>query len=151
MHDARPPRTADAGDARRVGQHRGRQRAGRVAGAGVRHHARGLVDHEDVLVLEDDSERDRLGGHPIGRRRRELRRDPLAGAQAMRRLRGGPVHSHGAVVDQSANARPGHLGEPRREPLVEPCPALGPAHGGVEPLPTAAHRMSPADQTTVQR
>ena len=110
----------------------------RVAGAGVHHHARGLVDHEDVLVLEDDRERDRLGGHLLGRRRRELRRDPLAGAQAMRRLRGGAVHSHGAVVDQSANARPRHLGQPRREPLVEPRPALGPAHGGVEPLPTAA-------------
>ena len=53
-----PPTPAMLG---RVRERRGGERARRLAGARVRDHAGVLVDHEDVLVLEDDAQRDRLG------------------------------------------------------------------------------------------
>ena len=54
MDDPQPPFLSPG---RAVGDERIRERAGGVAGARVDDEARGLVDHEQVLVLVRDAER----------------------------------------------------------------------------------------------
>ena len=63
----------------------------------------GLVDHEDVVVLVHDAQRDRLGRARPGRRR-NLDVDHLAAAQAIRTASRRPVDAHEAAVDQSSSA-----------------------------------------------
>ena len=63
VHDARP---LDAADARQavaaVGDERVDERAGGVPGGGMHDEVRRLVDDDEVAILVDDVERDRLGG-----------------------------------------------------------------------------------------
>ena len=62
MHDARTVDSADAGERVAAVIEQGvYERAGIVAGRGVHHHARGLVDDYYVVVLVDDVERNILG------------------------------------------------------------------------------------------
>ncbi len=61
VHDARPPHAADPRQAvAAMVDQRVDQRSGPVAGAGMHDEAGRLVDDDQVLVLEDDCERDRL-------------------------------------------------------------------------------------------
>ena len=62
VHDARPPDAADPGKAfAAMRDQRVDQRAGLVPGAGMHDEPGRLVDDDEVVVLEDDVERDRLG------------------------------------------------------------------------------------------
>ena len=61
VHDARPLLAADAAQIVDVMQQRVDQRAARVAGRRVHDHARRLVDDDQVVVLVDDRQRQRLG------------------------------------------------------------------------------------------
>ena len=61
VHDARPLDAADAGEAvAAMGDQRVDQRAGGVAGGRMHHQPGWLVDDDEVVVLVDDVERDRL-------------------------------------------------------------------------------------------
>ena len=83
MNDAGAPWAAHARSRWRMGEHRRRQRAGRVARTGVHHHADRLVDDEHGVVLEDDRQRDRLGLERLRRRRRDLDLDALTVGHAV--------------------------------------------------------------------
>ena len=61
VHDARPQHPADPGQAARaVGEQGVDQRPARVSGGRMHHQAGGLVEHQEVLVLEHDIERQHL-------------------------------------------------------------------------------------------
>ena len=105
VHDPGPKLPADAGEVAAVVQERVHQRPLRVARGRVHDHARGLVDHHQVRVLEKDRERDRL--------RRQVRRhglghaalDALAGAQLVRGLGERARDSDLALLDQPLHLR----------------------------------------------
>ena len=61
VHDAGPLHAADARQVGAVPQQRVDQRVLRVPRARVHGHARGLIDHDEVLVLIDDGEGDIFG------------------------------------------------------------------------------------------
>jgi hypothetical protein len=65
----------------------------------------GLVDHDQVLVLEQDRHVDRLRDRARRRGRRHLDLDHVAGAQAHPRPGGPAVHPDLAVVDQPSQLR----------------------------------------------
>ena len=68
MDDTGPKLAADAAEIGNVVEQRIDQRAAGVPGGGMNHHPGGFVEDDDVLVLEDDAQRQgfRLGGR--GRR-----------------------------------------------------------------------------------
>ena len=144
VDDAGAPRPAHARHAGGMRERRGGERPRRLAGARMRDHAGVLVHHEDVLVLEDDAQRDRLGRHLLGRKRWNLGRDRLARAEPMRGLRRPPVDRGHPLVDQLPDPGARQLGQARREPLVEPRPALRRDHRGANvPRARLAHRADP--------
>ncbi len=84
VHDAGP---LDAADARQrvaaMGDQRVHQRAGRIAGSGMDHEPARLVDHDDLVVLKHDVERDAFGLRYGRFGRRNCDRDRLAGVDAV--------------------------------------------------------------------
>ena len=87
VHDAGPPLAADAGEAvAAMGDQRVDQRAGPMAGGRMDHQIARLVDDDDVVVLIDDLERNRLrrGLGRLGRRHGDD--DLVAGIDAMARI-----------------------------------------------------------------
>jgi hypothetical protein len=92
MHD---PWTLDAPDARemcRVGQQRIDQRSGGIARTGMDHHACRLVDHQQIDILIEDIERNRLREYTRGLGRRQADADPIAGANAIARFCRASIH-----------------------------------------------------------
>ena len=96
-----------------------------VARAGMHHQPRRLVDDEEVLVLEDDVERDVLAGDiELLRRRHDdphMRAGFRLGAGIAHRT---PVHVNQPVADQLLQARPRQSEAlrlaARREHAIEP-------------------------------
>ena len=115
---------ADAGEfGAAVEQQRVDQRAAFRAGGGVDDEAGWLVDDDEVLVLEHHVERDVLGlgqGADGGRERDGVGGgcDHL-GAGVGDRL---AVERDAALLDQDAQARPGHACSGLRQPFVQPIP-----------------------------
>ena len=76
------PRPGDPADSRQriaaMGQQRVDQRPVRIARRRMHHEARRLVHDDQVFVLEDDGERDRLGDGPGGRRLGDTHLEGLA-------------------------------------------------------------------------
>src|SRR6266566_9459085 len=63
MDDAWPAHPADTDKARTAMREEGiDERTRRVAGGRMHHHPRGFVDDDQIGILEQDLERDRLGG-----------------------------------------------------------------------------------------
>ena len=124
MHDAGPRHAADAGEARAaMGDQRVDQRAGGVAGAGMHHEARGLVDDDERVVLVDDVEGDGLA---CGLRRcggRHAKLEAVARFDPVFRLHyGRPAQGNLALFDQALHAGAAQLRQLRREKAVEPLP-----------------------------
>ena len=87
VHDARPPHAADARQAvAAMGDERVDERAARMPRRRMHDEPGRLVDHDEVVVLVDDRERDRLRLR-LGRRgRRHDERDARARARLERRI-----------------------------------------------------------------
>src|SRR6185295_5717438 len=101
---------ADPGQVPDVVQERVHERAGGVAGRRVHDEPRGLVDREDVLVLVEDREGDRLGFDRDGPRLGHVHLDVLSGADHVRPLGGHSLEADGALSDQLLDPGPGKVG-----------------------------------------
>ena len=119
VHDARPARSTDARRAGRMRQHRGGERASRMPGPGMNDHPGWLVEHQHVLVLVHDRERDGLGLERLRRERRDLDLDPLAGGHVVGGLALRPVHANQSRVDQRLESGARHTGQLRGQPAVQ--------------------------------
>ena len=108
------------------------------ARAGMGDHARGLVDHQHVLVLVHDPERHVLGQEAVARGRRDHGLHALARLQPVRRLDRVAVDADAALGDQTLHAYAGELRQPAGQPPIEPRPGrVGLHHLG--PVALAAH------------
>ncbi len=117
MHDPRPQFAADRGQLLKVMQQRIDQRSAvaRIFGRSrsrMHHHARGLVDDRQVIVLVDDVERNFFWD---GAQRwsvwRPGDRDLLVAIalQSQRRLGRRPVHQHLACLNELLNPGAAHF------------------------------------------
>jgi hypothetical protein len=79
----------------------------------VHHHARRLVEDEEVVVLVQDRERQVLGDEAGGLGGRELELDALAALEPPRRLRGATLDLDAPVRHEALDAGAGEI---RREP-----------------------------------
>jgi hypothetical protein len=125
VHDPGPQLAADPREPAGVVEQRVDQRAVGVAGRRVDDQAGRLVDDDEVLVLEEDRQRDVLGDRAGRRGRRDRDLDDVAEAELGPRLRRRDAADRDvAVVDQPADLRAGQrvvapgqgLGEERVEP-----------------------------------
>jgi hypothetical protein len=114
-------------------QERVEHRARGGAARGVHRHARRLVEHEEVAVLVQDREGQRLGREGGRRRRRELELDALAPAQARRAAGGAPVDPDVPRLDEPLRPGPAQPGLEERQGGVEPGP--GQRAGDLERAP----------------
>ena len=116
------------------------QRAVRMTGAGVDHHARGLVHHDHVLVLVHDAQGQILGDGVDRRRRRQRDLHPRPdGHRRSRTVDDLPLHRDLAVLDQLGRTAAGHVGHQGRHDHVEPC-VLGRQTSVVRHHPSALNR-----------
>ena len=105
VHDARPFLAADPAEIVHVMQQRVHQRAARVSRRRVHHHPRRFVDHDQVVILIEDRQRQRFRlrrrvdqlGHVDG--------DLLCRFDRLVRLRRLPGDQHVAVLDQALDLR----------------------------------------------
>jgi hypothetical protein len=105
VNDAGPPLTADPLNVRAVMQKPMDQGAGSVPGRRVNHQPRGLVDHNQRLVLEEDAEINRLGG-PSGRfGGRDPAADGVTGFDPVAGLSDGAVDPDVPAGDQAGGQR----------------------------------------------
>ena len=119
MHDARPQLAADAAQILYVVQECVDQGAVRVTRGRMHHHAGRLVDDDQIRVVVENVQGQRLGP----RRRRGGRRDvhphEVAGADGDPGARGGSVEADQPVPDQSLDLRPRSAAETGGEKLVQ--------------------------------
>jgi len=80
------------------------ERAARGAGSSVHGHAGGLVDGDDVVVFEEDIERNGFGFSAQRWAGLDLDGDALASAKAMRTLGGAGIHEHKTRFDELLDA-----------------------------------------------
>jgi hypothetical protein len=104
VHDARPALAADAADLGRVVQQRVHERAALHAGTRVHDQARGLLEHEQRVILVHHRERLRLGCDARAAARRHRHHELVSRLQLQRRLRGAAIHQYAALRDQLLEA-----------------------------------------------
>ena len=131
VDDARPLDAADAGKAgAAMVDQRVDQRAGPVAGAGMDDEAGRLVDDDQVVVLVEDVERDRLALR-LGRLRlRQVDRHAVAGRELALRLRRPACRRRCTApcrISACTRLRDKSRAERCRQPLVEPLAGAPPA------------------------
>ena len=133
MHDARPLHAADAGQAvAAVRQQRIDERTRGMAGARMGRHAFRLVDDDQVRVLVDDPERDRLRLRLCRNRRRHMHLVGLAGPDLAAQSGDGFAPArHLAGADQRLQARAAELGQAQRQEAIQALAGLGLFDGSV--------------------
>jgi len=119
VDDAGPHLSADAAQARQVMQQRIDQCARRMAGTGVHHHARGLVDDGEVLVLVDDLHRQRLARERGWFGVRQGDPDAIAVVERQVRASRPARHRDEATGDQLLQLRSRVSAEERRQEPIE--------------------------------
>ena len=127
VHDPGSLHAADRREPAPVVQQCVHERASAHARSWMDRHPRRLVDHQEVAVLVQDVQRDRLrldsrrdgGGH--------VDADALAAADAVRGARRLPVHLHVAFADEPLQRSAAVAGDEVRQRLVETLatPRLG--------------------------
>ena len=125
------------------------QGAGGVARAGVHHQAGRLVEHQQVLVLVHDGERDGLRrafhlGFQLG-----LQPHQLAAAQQLAGRHRGAVQRGRAGLDPRGEARARIVGEQLGQRLVEPASGRGQRHPGF--VAYRGHAPAPAARRAAGR
>ena len=122
VHDARPQHAADAREIVAVREDRVHQRRRRVPRRRMHRHARRLVDREQVGVLVEHVERDRLGlRRRLGAGGGTSTRDALPRLEPQRRLgRARRRRAIRAVVDQPLHPRARQRRHAPRDEHVEP-------------------------------
>ncbi len=122
VHDAGPRHAADPFERRpAMGQKRVHQRAVQIAGRGMHHEPRLLVDDDEIVVLVEDDERNvlrlRLGRY--GRRHGDgialARFDP-----EVRVSYRGFAFAHAAFFDQRLEPRARQIGQPLCQEMIQP-------------------------------
>jgi hypothetical protein len=151
VDDAGAQLAADAGQIGAVGEQGVDQGAARVSGRRMDDQAGRLVDDDQVRILVEDGQRDRLGGELDRRRRTQPDLDPVAVAELGARLvDGGAVQADVPLLDQPLDLGAGQLRVAAGEEGVEARPHLlvaGARRGGVElELLDAAARVGRAHQ-----
>ena len=142
VHDAGPIGAADPGQRAEPMDERVHHRAVSRAGRGVHDHAGRLVDGEQVGVLIEDDQGERLGLGREPRGRGQLDLEPRAGAEEVRALARRAIDPHPPCVDQPLRlrARP----HPRR-PLAahSPPPTPRPARAAPARRRARSQRAAP--------
>jgi hypothetical protein len=100
MYDPWPLNAPDAGEMGTIGQERIDESSRGIAGARMHHHARSLVEHQEMRVLIDDIEGNRLRRHTRGFGRRQGHSDAIALAKAIARLGRSPIHQNLLLLDE---------------------------------------------------
>ncbi len=119
VHDPCP---GNHGKRRIEAQERVLQRMAGVAGAGVHHQSRRLIDHEQGLVPEDDLQRQGFRGNlPVGLEP-GVDVHPLAAEHFVLAAQAAPVDLHLAGLDPALQPRPRILRQRPGKRLVEPQP-----------------------------
>jgi hypothetical protein len=107
MDNPRPQLAADAAQIVHVMEQRVDERPRRVAGAGMHDHSRRLVQDDDVRVLIQDVQIERLRRELRRLRRRHVDRDPCSVMDERVRFEDdGPVNADAAVRNQPLQLRP---------------------------------------------
>src|SRR5690606_8714974 len=122
MHQARARQRLQL---RRAMQQPVHQGAPEVAGARVHHEAGRLVHNQECLVLQQDTQRDRLGRAGHGRLRPRLDDHPLPAADGFPRLRPAPVEGD----------------QPARDPVLEPAARILRKHPRQRLVETLARQL----------
>ncbi len=105
-------------------QQRVDERAVGIAGRGVDDEPRGLVHDDEIVVLEEDGERDLLAEQPGGALRLDPDKHLVPGGDGVARLHGPAADGRGARLDELLDRGPRKIlargRERRRQPPVEP-------------------------------
>jgi hypothetical protein len=127
MDDAGPQHAADSGEIAAAVEQRVHERAAGMTGRRVDDEPGRLVDDDEILVLVQHRERDRLRLGGSGDRFGRLGVDALAGGDALCRACGAAADARAPLVDPAPRLRARDAGE-RRERLI-----------GAEPREVVAH------------
>ena len=136
VHDPRPPHAAYPREALAAVREEGiDEGAVGISGSGMNDEARGLVEHQQRLILVADVQRDRLCLRRgiDGRRKRNLAAlawfDPQGGVRY-----GRAVHGYPALNDELLQAGAREIAEAARQHPIQALARLGLLDGGVEPV-----------------
>ena len=129
VHDAGALHAADARQVRHERQQRVHERAVRVPRRGVHREPRGLVHHDELIVLVDDADGDVLRREVERRRRRHDDHDHVAAAHGSRRLHGAPVDGDAALARERGCPRSAERRIPRLHERVHAGAGVGLACG----------------------
>ena len=121
VHDARSQHAADAREVLAVKQQRVDERAGRMAGRGMDDQPGGFIDHDQLAILVEHRERDRLGDQLERLRGRNGDLDRIAEPHARPGFhRNDAIDGDVTVFDQALDLRPRQLGDRTRDHGIEP-------------------------------
>ena len=119
MHDSGPQIAAQRGERLKAAEQRVDQRAAMHSGSGVYHHARRLVDGDQVLVLVQHAQWDRFRFGAQGRQLVGLHVDAVTQAQYAGGSRRHAVYQHPFALDPILQAGAAELGEALMQRLIQ--------------------------------
>ena len=117
MHDAGARQQFQVWIVMQQGIHQG---AAGIAGTGMDHQPRRLVQHDQVLVLVQDVQRNGFGRGAGLHFQHRVQGDGLAAKHGIPRAHRGPVQQHITGFDPACQPRARVLGEQFRKHLVQP-------------------------------
>ncbi len=139
MDNPRSLHPTDAGQCPAVGEQGMHQRAGASSGARMDDHSRSFIQDDEVLVLMQDVERDRLWCEQEWPSRRDVELDVLAGSHPMARLLRVAADQDVPALDEPLDPRSRQAARPGQE-HVQALLRLGLGH---DKLPQVHLLLSP--------
>ena len=134
VHDAGPELPTDATEVVHVMQQRIHQRPAVVARRWMHHHARRLVEDDDVGVFVEDREGQILGDRDARAWRRHRDGELLASPDVRARAQRGHGTRDEPLLDQTLDVRAGAFGQKPREERVEPFAVVLVPDGQLTPI-----------------